>query len=133
MPEVGLVAADGKSAVRDLTQSGYEDVLPKWAMDGKMMIWGSTRDGALAQGGGSVSGDIYGMYFSKALYDRSKLTKEENALQKEQEDKGPDVPEQDVNSVFKRADELCRECAETAPGQRNPARGLAGVRGCLFF
>ncbi len=87
VPEVGLVAADGKSAVRDLTQSGYNDTLPKWSMDGKMMIWGSNRDGALEQGGGSVSGDVYGMYFSKALFDWSKLTKEENALQKEQEDK----------------------------------------------
>ena len=81
-PEVGLVAADGKSEVHNLTQSGYDDVVPKWAMDGKMMIWGSTRDGALAQGGGSVSDDVYGMYFSKALFDRSKLSKEEAALLK---------------------------------------------------
>jgi len=68
-PRVGLVAADGKSEVHNLTQSGYDDVQPKWAMDGKMMIWGSTRDGALAQGGGSVSDDVYGMYFSKALFE----------------------------------------------------------------
>ncbi|HEX3100283.1 MAG TPA: hypothetical protein VHQ01_00750, partial [Pyrinomonadaceae bacterium] len=86
-PEVGLVAADGKSEVHNLTQSGYDDVQPKWSMDGKMMIWGSTREGALAQGGGAISDDVYGMYFSKALFDRSKLSKEEAALLKEQEDK----------------------------------------------
>jgi hypothetical protein len=54
------VAADGASPVRNLTQSGYDDATPKWAMDGKMMIWGTTRDGALSQGGGAVSGDVYG-------------------------------------------------------------------------
>ncbi len=86
-PEVGLVAADGKSEVRNLTQSGYDDVVPKWAMDGKMMIWGSTREGTLAQGGGATSGDVFGMYFTKALYDRSKLSKEELALVKDIEDR----------------------------------------------
>jgi Tol biopolymer transport system component/C-terminal processing protease CtpA/Prc len=86
-PEVGLVAADGASAVHNLTESGYDDATPKWAVDGKMMIWGTTRDGALSQGGGSVSGDVYGMYFTKAFYDRAKLSKEEFALLKEREDK----------------------------------------------
>jgi C-terminal processing protease CtpA/Prc len=51
------------------------------------MIWGSTREGALSQGGGSVSDDVFAMYFTKAAYDRSKLSKEEFALVKEQEDK----------------------------------------------
>jgi tricorn protease len=86
-PEVGIVAADGKSEVRNLTESGYDDGTPKWAVDGKMMIWGTTRDGALSQGGGAVSGDVYGMYFTKAFYDRAKLSKEEFALVKEREDK----------------------------------------------
>lgn len=86
-PEVGLVAADGKSEVRNLTESGYDDTEPKWAVDGKMMIWGTARDGARAQGGDSISGDVYGMYFTKAFFDRAKLSKEEFALVKEREDK----------------------------------------------
>lgn len=86
-PEVGLISADGKGELHNLTQSGYDDNQPKWAMDGKMMIWGSDREGTLAQGGGATSSDVYGMYFTKASYDRSKLSKEEFALLKEQEDK----------------------------------------------
>ena len=86
-PEVGLVSADGSGEVRNLTQSGYDDYVPKWALDGKMMIWGSSREGALSQGGGSVSGDVFAMYFTKAAYDRSRLSKEEFALVKEQEEK----------------------------------------------
>jgi len=56
-------------------------------VDGKMMIWGTTRDGARGQGGDSLSGDVYGMYFTKAFFDRAKLSKEEFALVKEREDK----------------------------------------------
>jgi Tol biopolymer transport system component/C-terminal processing protease CtpA/Prc len=86
-PEVGIVSADGKGELRNLTQSGYDDFTPKWVMDGKMMIWGSTREGSLAQGGGSNSGDVFAMYFTKAAYDRAKLSKEEFSLLKEQEEK----------------------------------------------
>lgn len=86
-PEVGLIAADGSGKLHDLTQSGYDDVNPKWAMDGKMMVWGSNREGSLSQGGGSTSGDVFAMYFTKAHYDRSRLSKEEFALLKEQEEK----------------------------------------------
>ncbi|HUB59423.1 MAG TPA: S41 family peptidase [Puia sp.] len=86
-PEVGLVAADGKSAVINLTLSGYDDYAPKWAMDGKMMIWGSDREGARQQAGYPVTADVYGMFFSKDAFDRFKLTKEELALVKEAEAK----------------------------------------------
>ncbi|MEP7142710.1 MAG: S41 family peptidase [Ferruginibacter sp.] len=86
-PEVGLISADGKGELHNLTQSGYDDLAPKWVMDGKMMIWGSDREGMRQQGGGLTSGDVYAMYFSKALFDRSKLSKSEFALLKDQEEK----------------------------------------------
>jgi C-terminal processing protease CtpA/Prc len=86
-PEVGLVAADGKSAVINLTLSGYNDYGPKWAMDGKMLIWGSDREGARQQAGYAITADVYGMFFSKDAFDRFKLTKEELALVKEAEAK----------------------------------------------
>jgi len=86
-PEVGLVAADGKSAVVNLTLSGYDDFAPKWAMDGKMMIWGSDREGSRQQAGYAITADVYGMFFSKDAFDRFKLSKEELALVKEVEEK----------------------------------------------
>ncbi|MGE0076388.1 MAG: S41 family peptidase [Bacteroidales bacterium] len=86
-PEVGLVAADGKSEIKNLTLSGYNDYGPKWCMDGKMMIWGSDREGTLAQAGYPTSGNVYAMYFTKDAFDRSNLSKEEFAVVKEQEDK----------------------------------------------
>jgi Tol biopolymer transport system component/C-terminal processing protease CtpA/Prc len=86
-PEAGLIAADGKSAVINLTLSGYNDVNPKWAMGGKMVIWGSDREGALAQGGGSITADVFGMFLTKDGFDRFKLSKEDFDLLKEQEEK----------------------------------------------
>jgi len=86
-PEVGLIAADGKGEIHNLTKSGYDDFSPKWVMDGKMMIWGSNREGTRGQDGSLSSGDVYGMYFSKELFDKSKLSKEEFALWKEQDEK----------------------------------------------
>ncbi|MEJ0079451.1 MAG: hypothetical protein WDM78_00440 [Puia sp.] len=67
--------------------SGYDDFEPKWAMDGKMMIWGSTRDGARVQAGFSATMDVYAMFFTKESYDRFRLSKEDYTLLKEQEDK----------------------------------------------
>jgi Tol biopolymer transport system component/C-terminal processing protease CtpA/Prc len=86
-PEVGLVAADGKSEIHNLTLSGYDDFYAKWSRDGKMMVWGSDREGSRQQGGDLISGNVYGMFFSKEAYDRFLLSKEEFALVKEQEEK----------------------------------------------
>ncbi|HET6252776.1 MAG TPA: S41 family peptidase [Puia sp.] len=86
-PEVGLVAADGKSPVVNLTLSGYDDFAPKWCMDGKMLIWGSDREGARQQAGYAITADVYGLFFSKDAFDRFKLSKEELALVKEMEAK----------------------------------------------
>ncbi len=88
-PEVGLISSTG-GEIHNLTLSGYNDYYPKWAMEGKMMIWGSDREGTLQQGGGSVSSDVFAMFFSKDAFDRFNLSKEEFDLLKEQEDKDKD-------------------------------------------
>lgn len=86
VPEVGLVSSDGKGKIHNLTLSGYSDFAPEWAMKGKMMVWGSDREGARAQAGYSVEGDVYGLFFSRDAFDRFNLSKEEFALVKEQEE-----------------------------------------------
>jgi tricorn protease len=86
-PEAGLVSADGKGEITNLTLSGYDDYGPKWSVDGKMMIWGSNRNGDRQQGGNLTSADVYAMFFTRAAFDRFKLSKEELALVKEQEEK----------------------------------------------
>ncbi len=86
-PEVGLVSADGKGEIKNLTLSGYDDYIPKWSVDGKMMVWGSNRQGDRQQGGNLASSDVYAMFFTQAAFDRFVLSKEELALVKDQEEK----------------------------------------------
>lgn len=86
-PQVGLISSDGKGQLNNITNSGYDCFSPKWMMDGKMMIYGFTRNGDRAQAGYPSSYDVYGMFFTKDAFDRYKLSKEDYALLKEMEDK----------------------------------------------
>ena len=86
-PEVGLISADGKGEIHNLTLSGYDDYGPKWSVNGRMMVWGCDRDGSRDQGGNLSSSDVYAIFFTKAAFERFKLSKEDLALVKEQEDK----------------------------------------------
>jgi len=86
-PQIGLVSSDGKGQVVDLTRNGFGAFNPRWALDGAMMIYGSTREGAVNTDGSSVELDVYGTFFTRAAYDRFRLSKEDFALLKEQEDK----------------------------------------------
>jgi tricorn protease len=103
-PQVGLISAAGNGELHNLTQSGYDNDQPKWAMDGKAMIWGSDREGARSEGGDVVSGDVYAMFFSRAAWDRFNLTKEELALLKEGEDKAEKDKQADGDKTKPAAD-----------------------------
>jgi Tol biopolymer transport system component len=86
--EIGLVRADGKGDVVNLTQSGFNDSRAKWIMGGKAMLWFSNRDGlkSVAQAGQSQL-DAYAMFFDRDAWERFNLTKDEFALVKEADDK----------------------------------------------
>ena len=83
--EVGLVDAQGKGAMLNLTQSGYEDFRPIWAMGGQMMIWASDRMGFHATGGAAQQ-DIFALFMTRAAHDRFKLDKTDFALLKKREE-----------------------------------------------
>ena len=85
--EVGLVSSDGKGEVRNLTLSGYNDFGPKWVLDGKMMIWGSSKRGLRHHANQGAQFDIYAMFFTKEAHDRFKLSKAEFELLKKKEEK----------------------------------------------
>jgi len=68
--QCGLVDVSGKKEVVNLTQSGYNSVNPNWAMEGKMMVYASDRDGMKnhASWGGEM--DVYAMFFTKEAYEQ---------------------------------------------------------------
>ncbi len=89
--EAGLVAADGKGEIINLTESGFSDVAPQWMMDGKMMLWFSDRDGMKNRGSWGSEDDVYGLFFTQEAYDLFNLSKSDYELYKEkQEEKEED-------------------------------------------
>ncbi|MEL6974133.1 MAG: S41 family peptidase [Bacteroidota bacterium] len=105
-PEAGLIEASGTGTLRNLTQSGYVDYNPKWAMDGKMMVWASTRQGNRTENGFISNGDVFGMFFTQEAFDRFNLSEEELSLlkEKEEEDKKDDKDDDTKSKKKKKGD-----------------------------
>lgn len=86
--EIGLLSADGKTKMTNLTMNGFDDGNAKWMMGGKMMLWFSNRDGLASKANsGNAQTDAYGMFFTQDGWDSYRLSKEEAALAKEQKEK----------------------------------------------
>ncbi|MBR7067445.1 MAG: PD40 domain-containing protein [Bacteroidales bacterium] len=82
--EVALISADGSAPVRNLTQSGYDDANPKWAMNGKCIIWFSDKMGMRSHGSWGAQFDVWAMFLTQDAYDEFRLTKHEWTLLQEQ-------------------------------------------------
>ncbi|PID89609.1 MAG: peptidase S41 [Bacteroidia bacterium] len=76
--DVFLIDSQGKGKLKNLTQSGYNDVCPHWGLDGSMMYWFSDKEGMHkdVMWWGTQS-NIYAMFFDREAYNRFKLTEEE--------------------------------------------------------
>ncbi len=83
--EVGLIDAQGKEPIINLTNSGYDDSHPVWSADGKMMYWFSDRQGLRTHASNAVETDVFGMFFTQAAFDRFRLTRAEYDLSKQAE------------------------------------------------
>lgn len=103
--EVGLVKADGTQKPVNLSKSGYNEGRPQWAMEGKMVIWASDRDGMKNHASWGGHYDIYGLFLTQDGYDEFRLTKEEYALLKEEEkDKKKEKTKEDTDEKKEKED-----------------------------
>lgn len=85
--ELGVVKADGKSEVVNLSKSGYNDWSGKWALDGKAIMWYSDRHGMKSHASWGAQSDLYMLFLKKEAFERFNLSKEDFELLKEQEKK----------------------------------------------
>ncbi len=85
--DIGLVAADGQTPIHNLTQSGFDDGMPRFSADGTMVYWSSDRDGFRNMSQDGATGDVFGVFLTRKAWDRFHLSKEDFALLKEKEDK----------------------------------------------
>ena len=75
--EVGLAPASGEGELVNLTQSGYEDFVPRWALDGEAMFWATDRYGSRLQAGWPSEFDVRLAFFTQKAFDRFQLTEAE--------------------------------------------------------
>ncbi len=60
--EVGMISTSGEGKLINLTQSGYSDTDPHWAMDGKMITWFTDRNGLHSYANSSTrQQDVYSL------------------------------------------------------------------------
>lgn len=64
--EIGIISADGKGQLINLTNSGFNDSQPKWAMGGKMILWHSDRNGLRSYAGSATrQKDVYALLLTQ--------------------------------------------------------------------
>ncbi len=103
--EVGVVPADGSGKLVNLTHSGYEDMHPLFARQGQMLVWLTDRQGLHGSGGGArVDADIFGMFLTRAAFDRYNLDKAEFAQLKKQEEEDKKDGDKDEDGKGDKAD-----------------------------
>jgi Tol biopolymer transport system component/C-terminal processing protease CtpA/Prc len=100
--EAGLIPSSGEGELVNLTESGYEDYVPRWALEGQAMYWFTDRYGNRMQAGWSSEVDVRLAFFTRKAWDRYRLSeaeleqlkakeeKEEKAKKEKDEDAGED-------------------------------------------
>ncbi len=71
--EVGLAPASGQGELVNVSRSGYEDALPRWARKGEVLLWTSDRHGAREQAGWGKEQDLFAAFLTRPAWDRYKL------------------------------------------------------------
>ncbi len=84
--DIALVKADG-SEVINLTESGYSDSRPRWALDGKALTYTSGRYGYRSHGSWGEEDDVIIMVLDPEAWEDFNLTEEEVALKDKATDK----------------------------------------------
>lgn len=102
--DIALVKADGTEVV-DLTESGYSEGNPRWALDGKGLTYESGRYGYKNQASWGEQTDILLMMLDGEGWDILNRTEEEAALAKEAEeaDEKADADKKDNGKKDKKA------------------------------
>ncbi len=84
----GLIKADGSQSIVYPVNSGFGEFNTKWALDGKVMTWLSSREGRKSLANqGSRELDVYTVFFDKDAFDLFNLKKDDYNLWKEKQEK----------------------------------------------
>ena len=85
--DIGIVRADGKGGIINLTNSGYTDQSPEWVLDGNAILFISERYGMRNHASWGTLDDAMLIFLNQEAYDKYRLSKEDYELWKEAEKK----------------------------------------------
>ncbi len=83
--DIGLVKADGKGKIINLTNSGYTSGSPKWTVDGNAITFITERYGMRNHASWGSLNDVMMVFMNQDSYDKFRMNKEDYELQKELE------------------------------------------------
>ena len=83
--DIGIVSAKTGGKIYNVTNSGYIDKSPKWAMDGNAILFISNRLGMRAHASWGSQNDVFVAFLNKETMDKFNMSEEDYALMKESE------------------------------------------------
>ena len=129
--DIAAVKADGSQIV-DLTESGYTDVNPKWALGGRAVTYQTGRFGMKSHGSWGNQWDVVLMALDSDAWDELNATEEEAALLAEAEKEKKDAAGDDKDKKDKKKKEKKADKETVAPvdldfdSRRHRMRRLTG-------
>jgi Tol biopolymer transport system component/C-terminal processing protease CtpA/Prc len=88
--EVGIVSSSGTEELVNITNSGYHDSVPRWAIEGNAIYWFTDRHGEREHAGHTGSQDVYISLLNQDSWDQFHFTDAEYDQLKEGEEEDED-------------------------------------------
>ncbi|GGZ37433.1 tricorn protease [Echinicola pacifica] len=113
---VALIKADGSGEINYPINSGFGENGAKWALEGKMMTYLSSRDGRKSLANqGSREYDIFAVFFDQEAYDRYQMSEEDFKLLEDLEKQEKEKEEKEEEDSKKKDKKKEDEKEEKAP------------------
>ena len=90
--DIGIVSAQG-GEIHNITNTGYFDESPQWAMDGNAIIFATDRYGMRSHASWGSQNDIMIAFLNRKSYELAHMSKEEYELYQEAEKKAKEAKE----------------------------------------
>ena len=129
--DIAIAKADGSEVV-DLTESGFNDSQPHWALDGKAVVYATGKYGMKASGSWGNQDDIMIMVLDGDAWDHFNFTQEEADLfEKEKKDKEDSEDKDKKDKKDKKKSKTKKDEDSSAPldlaNRRYRAKRLTGT------
>ncbi|MDO4881044.1 MAG: S41 family peptidase [Capnocytophaga sp.] len=93
--DIGIISTEGGKEIFNITDSGYFDNNPHWALDGDAIIWNSERYGMRNHASWGSMSDVMIVFLNREAFDKYNMNKEDFELYTEAQKKEKKEKESD--------------------------------------